>query len=134
MEFVHFSIFIVCVYGAIRSAVKTRLLLCIIYKEAIKDLQDNKAHGLGTVVLNTKPRDGDIVHEIYEIYGSSGKEDEEPDFEIVSDIDDDDDDDDTATGSGHFDSSDGHVDVGFTVTDDINDDGEESSSENNDNG
>ncbi|TGO62887.1 hypothetical protein BOTNAR_0107g00110 [Botryotinia narcissicola] len=92
----------------------------LLRKSAIKDLQENKAHGLGTVVLNTKPQDGDIVHEteIYKIDGSSDKEDEEPDFEIVSDIDDDDDDD--ATGSGHFDSG-GYVDVDFTVTDHSND-------------
>lgn len=101
----------------------------LLRKSAIKDLQDNKAHGLGTMVLNTKSRDGDIVHEteIYEIYGNSDKEDEEPDFEIVSDVVDDDDND-TATGSGHFDSSGGLVDVDFTVTDDSNDGDEESSS------
>ncbi|KAF7894320.1 hypothetical protein EAF00_007834 [Botryotinia globosa] len=85
------------------------------------------------LVLNTKPRHDDIVHEteIYEIYGSSDKEDEEPEFEIVSDIDDDDD---TVMGSGHFDSSGEHFDVDFTITDDSNDGDEESLNEDSGNG
>ncbi|THV51601.1 hypothetical protein BGAL_0105g00150 [Botrytis galanthina] len=37
----------------------------LLRKSAIKDLQDNKAHGLGTMVFNTKSRDGDPIWEVF---------------------------------------------------------------------
>ncbi|TGO49785.1 hypothetical protein BCON_0200g00140 [Botryotinia convoluta] len=113
---------------SVQQLTNVHVVTFFLRKSAIKDLQDNKAHRVATLVLDRKPRDGGIIHGTG-IYGSSDKdeEEEEADFEGISDIDDD------ATGSGHFDSSGGHVDDDFTVADDGNDSDDENSSEDSDN-
>ncbi|KAF7917599.1 hypothetical protein EAE99_009265 [Botrytis elliptica] len=119
---------------SIQQLTNVHVVTFFLRKSDIKDLRDNKAHRDGTGVLHRKPQDGDIVHET-EIYGSSDKveeekeeEEEEPDFEGVSNIDDD-----AATASGRFESSGGNLDEDFTVADDGNVGGDQSSSEDSDN-
>ncbi|KAF7959352.1 hypothetical protein EAE96_000972 [Botrytis aclada] len=98
---------------SVQQLTNVHMVTFLLRKSAIEDLQDNKAHRVGTLVLDRKERDSSIIRTTKN-YGSADKDKVEEEKEEkkkkeaeligVSDIDA------AATGSGHFDSSGGHVD------------------------